>query len=173
MKSNRGFTLIEMLASIVIMGLLVTAVLGPLTSLFKNTRTNGQSLQKTTQAQNVLEFVKGQWKPYPRMLFNVAAGDPNFGQDQNSGLRAASRQRYDSTCYDPTGLTVPAGTSYSIVVNAVDRNGNVGTPISVTASTNCAGLAVAAVPPLMKRVTVSVSSPDAPNTILSTNVARP
>lgn len=173
MRSKDGFTLIEMLASIVIMGLLVTAVLGPLTSLFKNTRTSGQALQKTTQAQNVLEFVKGQWKPYPRVLFNVAAGDPNFGQDQNGPVRSASRQRYDSTCYDPTGLAVPVGTTFSIVVNVVDRNGNVGAQLPVTASTNCAGIAAAAVPPLMKRVTVTVASPDTPSTILSTNVARP
>ena len=174
MKTSNGFTLIELLASIVIMSLLITAVLAPLTNLFRSTRISGQTLQSTTQAQNLLEFVKGQWKSYPRVIDDsLATTDANYRQDLNRDERAESRRRYDGTCYDPTGLTVPNGTSYSIIINVLDRSGSAGATTNLSTSVNCTSAVATAVPPLMKRITITVNGSNNQSTVLSANVARP
>ncbi len=70
MKSKQGFSLIELLAATVIFGVLLTAVLAPLANLFRNTGSSTRTLQTTTQAQQMLEAVKGQWRAPPDSLNN-------------------------------------------------------------------------------------------------------
>lgn len=176
MRTAKGFTLLEMLAATVIMSIIITVVLAPLTELFRNTNVNTQRLQETTQAQNILEYVKGQWKPYPRVINDTLANTSvDYRLDLNRSLRLESRRRYDSTCYDATGLNAPSGTTYTVTVNTVDRDGTVGAVQPLVSSTNCASATVntSVVPPPMKQVTVTVNSPKNQKTVLSAIVARP
>ena len=55
-----------MLAATVILGVLITVVLGPLGQLFQNTRRNDQALQATTQAQELVENIRGSVAVVPR-----------------------------------------------------------------------------------------------------------
>lgn len=177
MRTAKGFTLLEMLAATVIMGIIITAVLAPLTTLFKNTSVSTRRLQETTQAQNILEYVRGQWKSYPRVI-DDALGTTNadYRLDLNRALRRESRRRYDITCFDATGLGVPSGTSYTVAVSAVNRDGTVGAAQTLTSSTNGCGTTLAdtnVIPPPIKMITVTVSSPNNQKTILNATVARP
>ena len=175
MRTTSGFSLIELLVSTVLMGLLVTVVVAPLTTLFRNTSVSTQRLQESTQAQNVLEFVRGQWKPYPRVIDDsLAVTDPNYRADLNRDLRKVSRRRYDTNCYESSGLNTPSGTSYSITVNAVTRDGAIGAAQALSSS-GCSTITLntSIIPPPMKLITVTVTGPKNQQTILSAVVARP
>ena len=164
MKSSKGFSLIEVLAATVIMGVLVTAVLAPLTQLFKRSSASSRTLQATTQAQNVVEFVKGQWRTYPRDLDASNA-------DLNINDRTASINRYDRNCYSAEGLSTVPGVTYAIVTRAVDRDGVAGATLAL--STNCLTAVLNPNPPLVKRITVTATDADNRQSILSVDVARP
>ena len=55
MKAHNGFSLIEMLAATVLLGVLITAVLAPLARLFENTGDSGQTLRVTATDQGSLK----------------------------------------------------------------------------------------------------------------------
>lgn len=159
---NSGFSLIEMLAATVILGVLITVVLAPLTQLFERTRGNGQTLRNTTQVQQVVEYVRGQWQSYPVAL-------DSSGSDQNATARLASQSRYDSTC----GTLPPVnGVTFQITVKALDRSANeVSTIINnATALQACTGAANAAP---MKRVTVTTTTTDGDRSSLTLDIPRP
>lgn len=158
MKSEQGFSLIELLAATVIFGVLLTVVLAPLADLFRNTGSSTQTLQTTTQAQGVLEAVRGQWRALP----TPSSTDPNT-RTQNDTTRDTARTLYDRSCYP--GVTVPVGAT--VVVRAVDRNGVAGSTLSCVANVP----ALTSVP-VMKRITVTVRSNDSVTT-LSVDVPRP
>lgn len=162
MKSSSGFTLIEMLVATVIMGILITAVLAPLTSLFKNTATSGQRLRVTTQAQELTEYVRGQWQSYPEVL-------DSGGNDKNSLARAESRDRYDKTCSVP--LPQQTGITKTVQVKALDVNADeVGT---LTLNENCGGATPASTPPPMKRLTVTTTTVSGSSSNLTLDIPRP
>lgn len=77
MKNSKGFTLIEMLAATVILGILITVVLAPIAQLFRNTSRSGQTLSVTTTAQEVTEYIRGQWQAYPAIMVDDP-NDPNI-----------------------------------------------------------------------------------------------
>ena len=161
-RRNNGFSLIEMLAATVILGVLITVVLAPLTQLFKNSGKNGRTLQTTTQTQQVVEYIRGQWQSYPVAL-------DSSGADQNLSLRSASQGRYDSTCG-----TLPAvnGLAFRITVKALDRNaGETSTIIdNATALQACTSAANTA---LMKRVTVTTTTAAGERSSLTLDIPRP
>lgn len=157
MKSEGGFSLIEMLAATVILGVLVTVVLAPLTQLFRNTGTSSRTLNVTTQAQELVEAVRGQWQSYP----DVRVGNI----DQNTLRRADSRNRYDRTCATLPPVT---GATSTVTVQALDRNANASSALSLSSS--CTG-AVNSAP--LKRVIVAVVAADGTRSTLTIDVPRP
>ena len=153
-----GFSLIEVLAATVILGVLITVVLAPLTNLFKQTGKSGETLQTSTQAQEVLEAIKGQWRTPPTPSTTDAST-----RTSNDAARNSARMNYDLSCYP--GVTVPA--TATVVIRPVDRDGVAGSPLT------CA-TAVPAIStiPVMKRITVTTRSNNSAVT-LSVDVPRP
>ena len=168
MKTSNGFSLIEMLAATVLLGVLITAVLAPLTQLFQNTRDSGQALRVTTQAQEVIESIRGQWKSYP------ANPDPvNPSSDLNNQSRIDSRNRYDRTC--SIALSQLNGVAQAVTVRALDRNGAVtGAALTLSTCSNPlpAPLASPAIFP-MKRLTVTTTTADGSRSNLTIDIPRP
>ena len=157
---NSGFSLIEMLAATVILGVLITVVLAPLTQLFKNTGRNGRTLQTTTQTQQVVEYIRGQWQSYPVV-------PDSSGVDQNIPLRSASQGRYDGTCG-----TLPPVTGMRITVKELDRNASeVKTLVDNATTLPACGGAPNTAP--MKRVTVTTSTPAGDRSSLTLDIPRP
>ena len=162
MKSSTGFSLVEMLVATVIMGVLITAVLAPLTGLFKNTATSGQRLRVTTQAQELTEYVRGQWQSYPEVL-------DSGGNDRNLAARTESRNRYDKTC--SVILPQQTGITKTVQVRALDVNAN--ETGMLTLSENCSGATPASNPPPMKRLTVVTTTADGSRSSLTLDIPRP
>lgn len=158
MRSKQGFSLVELLAATVIFGVLLTVVLAPLANLFRNTGTSTRTLQTTTQAQQVLEAIRGQWRAPPTPSTTDAAA-----RSSNDAARNVARDLFDRSCYP--GVTVP--TTATVVVRALDRNGVAGSTLSCSSSAP----ALANIP-VMKRITVTVRSNNS-ETVLSVDVPRP
>ncbi len=157
-----------MLAATVILGILITVIIAPLSRLFENTRGNGQTLRITTQAQQLTEYVRGQWQSYPaEMIPNPA--DPSSQIDKNEVNRTDSRGRYDRTC--SVALPQLTGITKSVTVRTLDRNANAGS--TLTFSENCATAALSTNPPPMKRVTVTTTTADGSRSSLTIDIARP
>ena len=167
MKASGGFSLVELLVATVIMGLLITVVLAPLTNLFQNTATSGQRLRVTTQAQELTEYVRGQWQSYPIVMTTDATGSTT---DQNLAKRADSRNRYDRTCFavpDVTNMT------QQITVRALDRNASETGTLSHSTCPNplTAPASPADVP--IKRINVTLTAPDGSRSSLTLDIPRP
>ena len=167
MKSTRGFTLIEMLAATVILGVLITVVLGPLGQLFQNTRRNDQALQATTQAQELVENIRGQWQSYPAATVTNADGSTT---DTNLSKRTESQRRYDKTCYTP--LPTVAGLTRTTEVRALDRSAAPGNVLALTVC-DSAPVSATVVPPPMKRVSVTIKTADGNQSLLTLDIPRP
>lgn len=170
MKSNDGFSLIEMLVATVLMGILITVVLAPLAGLFKSTATSGQRLRVTTQAQEITEYVRGQWRSYPVVMV-ADPTDSTKEVDQNEVKRKDSRNRYDRTCFAQP--TVATGMTPNITVRALDRNASeTGTlshspcPIPLTPPTSPANTP-------MKRVSVTITATDGSRSSLTLDIPKP
>lgn len=163
-----------MLAATVILGVLITVILAPLSQLFANTLENGQTLQLTTQAQEITEYVKGQWKTLPAEVTYIPDPedpDKTIPNDSNVDARVASRDRYDKNCYDASGLRLASNVTYTIAVRELNRNAGVGN--AVTPSTNCATAVAGANPTPMKRVTVTVRNNLNERQVLIVDIVRP
>lgn len=167
MKHSNGFSLIELLASTVILGVLITVVLAPLGQLFQSTNRSGQTLRGTTQAQEVVERIRGQWQSYPVVMVTDASGSTS---DQNIDERTVSQSQYDSTCG-----TLPVAdnvASYRITVRALDRSATE-TRLLVDNATSlpACGSAVDAAP--MKRITVTSTTANGDQSSLTLDIPRP
>ena len=167
MKTRSGFSLLELLAATVILGILITVVLAPLAQLFQNTGRSAQTLRVTTQAQEVIEYVRGQWQSYPADVANNAAGVP---EDQNKGKRDDSLSRYNLTCF---ALPTVAGMTSAITVQALDRDALVTGSLSYSTCPN--PLTPPAAPPNtpMKRVSVTLTAADGSRSSLTLDIPRP
>jgi len=62
MKRAHGFSLIEAMIAIAILGILLAAILQPLGSLFRMSSSSRDLLERTTQAQQVAERVMREWQ---------------------------------------------------------------------------------------------------------------
>ena len=160
-KGKQGLTIIELLISMVLLGVLMTAVLAPLTGLFRMTGQSTQTLNATTQAQEVMEHIQAQWRSYP------TSQDPQQDQ-QNRTARGESQNRFDRTCI-PDFPSSKDGLAETISIWALDRDAN---PVrELTYSESCGGAAVASP---MKRVTIVVTTNDPNNTAsLTVDIPRP
>ena len=74
-QAQAGFTLIEVLVATMILGLIITAVLGPLTGMFGLTRKSMSQTDATSVAQATLEDVRGQWLNWSKYDAGCVTGD--------------------------------------------------------------------------------------------------
>jgi len=141
---TQGFTIIEVLVAIVLLAIVVTAILIPLTGFFGVTRRSTQQVTATNLSQQTVEQIRGEWL--------------------NQG-------KYDQGCVT-TALpsTVP---TVSIQNEDVQGNA-VGTAGTLTVSASCGSGSLPAGPPLRKVTVTTVVSGQASNTsTLVVEVARP
>jgi prepilin-type N-terminal cleavage/methylation domain-containing protein len=61
-QATKGLTLIEILIALVLLGFIVTAITQPIVSSFQIARTNRLSLDATSEAQRIIETIRGQWQ---------------------------------------------------------------------------------------------------------------
>ena len=172
-RSNQGLTIIELLISIVLLGLLAAAILAPLTGLFQMTTQSTQTLNTTTYAQEVMEFVQGQWRTYPspRDPANPTAQDErNSVALTGSDTQTGSRGRYDQTCLDWGDLPRRNGLNIGMSVWQLDGDANQGASLSWAW---CNPTRTVANPPPMKRVTVTITPDSGDAVSLTTDIPRP
>lgn len=94
-----GFTLIEVLVATMILGLIITAVLGPLTGMFGLTRKSMSQTDATSVAQATLEDVRGQWLDWNKYDAGCVTGDA-FPTTVSVSVQDLDRQ------LDPVGSAV-------------------------------------------------------------------
>ncbi|PNY81529.1 type IV pilus modification PilV family protein [Deinococcus koreensis] len=149
MSRQAGFTLIEVMVATMILGVIITAVLGPLTGMFGLTRKSMAQTDATSVAQATLEDVRGQWL--------------NWG-------------KYDAGCV--TGDAFPATVTVS-VQNLDTQLGLVGSATPLTRSTLAACLGstgprtdpAPTTSPALRRLTVTATVGGRPSTLV-TEVAQ-
>lgn len=148
-RQLQGFTLVELLVAIALLGVLLAVIIPGITALLGINRLGERELTTTTQAQRVLEDVKGAWQITPDVT------------------TAQVQARFDSNCVP--GLVLPTGTT--LQSRSLDsRAQNPGSPVNVSVAATC--LASAAAPPAMRRVTVTAGT-GAQATTLTLDVLRP
>lgn len=138
------------MVALVLVGVLVLAVLAPLTGLFGLTRQSIRQTDATALAQAVMEDVRGQWQ--------------NWG-------------KYDVGCV--AGDALPSGVTLS-VQNMTVQGANDGTASTLARSsaTACAGSTgprltyAPSTSPLLRRVTVTATVQDRTSSLVA-EVARP
>lgn len=62
MQPTKGLTLIEVIIALALLGVLVTAIVSPIVGSFQIARTNRLSLNATSEAQRIIEAIRGNWK---------------------------------------------------------------------------------------------------------------
>ncbi len=60
-KPESGFTILEILMAMVLLGVLLIVVLSPMTGLFKMSRGTNNNVSSTMKSQNIMEQIKGVW----------------------------------------------------------------------------------------------------------------
>lgn len=128
-QPTQGFTLIEILVAILLIGILIMVVLVPMTSLFGMNRNTNSQLSSNVSAQRVTEQIKGLWR------------------DQDY---------YDRNCIlgvTTTGMTVTVNSLNTMGVST----GTATTAVS-TANCNTSALGSSWTPVPLKRLTVTSGS---------------
>lgn len=127
-RSQQGFTLIEVLVAIALFGILLAVLIPSITALLGINRRGEQQLSTTTQAQQLIESVKGAWQ-------DAAA--------------------YNSNCVP--GLALPTGVTATVQSRTLDsRAGTPGALVNIELSATCSS-APSSVPP-MRQVQVTVGT---------------
>ena len=168
MTSKKGLTIIELLIAMVLLGVLATAVLAPLTGLFQMTGRSSQTLNATTQAQEIVEYIQGQWRSYPRPQ-NVA--NPTPQDERNREAYQQSLSRYAQTCLENFPSTRD-GLRVEVTVWALDGEADQRGARPIQYRSACP--AVTAASPPMQRVNVTVQTDDPNNAAsLTVDIPRP
>ncbi|ADV68250.1 type IV pilus modification PilV family protein [Deinococcus maricopensis] len=102
-KRDDGFTLTEALIAMALFAILITAVVAPLTSLFRVQRDSNSTLSATTSAQSTLEAIRDNWTPQ------------TYGQNLDTDPAVTA---YTAAS---TGVTIPSGLTYTC--RNLDNNG--------------------------------------------------
>ena len=169
-KATAGLTIIEVLISVTLLGVLATAILAPLTGLFKMTGQSAQTLNATTQAQEIMEYVQGQWRSYPAMRDPL---DPDEQDQRNDAATRRSRSRYARTCLE-NFPNIRDGLTVSLSVQNLDSNANVTGTSNERRRETCGNASIIG-SPAMKRVTVNVTMTNDPDNSasLTADIPRP
>ena len=164
--NKQGLTIVELLIAMVLLGLLATTLLAPLTGLFEMTGRSGQTLGTTAHAQAVMEHIQGQWRSYPRAQNPTS---PSVQDARNMAAQQRSSARYAQTCTSDFPAT-PEGLKIEIQAWALDSDAN--QDAALTFSEACGGVSPAMSPPPMTRINVRVVSGET-TTSLTADLARP
>ena len=149
-------TLTELLVAVVLLGVLATAVLAPLTGLFRMTAQSTQTLSATTHAQEVTEHIQAQWRAYPPAR---NPQDPTPQEERNEAAYRASRSRYARNCAENLP-DARGGFEVEVSVWALDADAK---PVEALPLACGSAYSVRALnPPPLKRVTVTATA-DQPN----------
>lgn len=153
LKHTQGFTIIEILVAIALLGILTAVLTSMLTGTLTLNRSSQTQLEKTSKAQQVIESIRGSWE---------AVGGSNFDRIcvQNYTPPAgftATWQNLDSRANIITGAGSGSG-------NVLFISGN--TPL-------CSSKSVTATTPVMRRVTVTSGTSGEQNITLVLDVLRP
>lgn len=97
-RSQAGFSLVEVLVAIMLMGIIVLVVVTPLTGFFGLTRRSNQQVDATQLAQRTLETIRGEW---------------------------LNQARYDQVCSSVPLPQPPGGSTITVEVTNLDPNGAV------------------------------------------------
>ncbi|MEF2280436.1 type II secretion system protein [Deinococcus sp. YIM 134068] len=151
-QAQQGFTLVELLVAIALLGVMLAVVVPGITGLLGVNRSSERELNTTTQAQRALEEVKGAWQAAPGLT-----------DAQLSQVRA----RFDSNCVP--GLVLPTGvTLQSRPLDSRAQTPGILGNVSVAASCPAA----TGTTPAMRRVTVTAGT-GTQATTLTLDVLRP
>lgn len=167
MRRTHGFTLIEVMASVGMLGLLMAVTMTPLMGMFRSSRENGDRLNLSANGQYAMEYFKGQWRSYP--------ADPLLESNPASNnvlAKAANLDKYNKTCFDRADLRLEPGTSVALTAKALNNQGL--EVKNLTVSYNCAG-ATADVTPgyFAKRLSLTIRDNKNNSTSFTTDIARP
>lgn len=136
MKKNDGFTLIEVLVSIVILGMLLTSFFQSFVFSQKTTMTNKEKLVAVNIAQNVLEQIKD--GTYPEITDKTQIAGVTYPKTYNAALtctqsdvaqKTACLKKYDKTEEQKNySIQVEVGPVrenklHTVIVNVNSKNG--------------------------------------------------
>ena len=130
----QGFTLVEILVALLLLGIVIVAILAPLTGLFGLTQRSTRQMDATAQAQQAMELIRGQWLDPSRYAGNCVVGT------LPQAVRLPEVQVQDE---DVQGKAQPAPAAFTVGTDASCPAGSSppssGPPlrlVSVTASVN-------------------------------------
>lgn len=151
-QAQQGLTLVELLVAIALFGILMAVLLPSITALLGINRQGERQLTSTTQAQWVIESVKGAWQITPGM----------------TGTQIEEIQdRFDSNCVP--GLTLDTGVS-AHSQERTSRSDVISGKVLTAIVSTCP--AAPATSPIMRRVQVIAGS-GTQATTLTLDVLRP
>ncbi|UQN05552.1 type II secretion system protein J [Deinococcus sp. QL22] len=108
-----GFTIIEVLVSIMLLSIIVLVILTPLSGLFNMTRRSDQQIAATQVAQRTLETIRGEWlsgaryrqacvsAPIPQMTPPIAVNVQSLDREGSVTTTAALKTTCGTAADDP------------------------------------------------------------------------
>ncbi|ULH16792.1 type II secretion system GspH family protein [Deinococcus sp. KNUC1210] len=127
---TQGFTLLEVLVSLALLGIVIVAILAPLTGLFGMSQRSTRQVAATTQAQQAIELIRGQWLDPARYASNCVVGPLPAGvqvlsvqdEDVRGSVQMASvafSVGTESSCPSGSSPAVPGPPLRKVSVSAV------------------------------------------------------
>lgn len=139
-----GFTIIEVLVALLLLAIVITAIVIPLTGFFGLTQRSTQQVNATNLAQQVIEQIRGEW---------------------------LSQSKYDQAC---VVTALPSGVPTITIQNEDVQGAAQGAPVSLSVGGTCGTGTAASAPPLRRlSVTATVSGQSSNTSTLVVEVARP
>ena len=139
-----GFTIIEVLVALLLMAIVITAIVIPLTGFCGITQRSTQQVNATNLAQQTIEQIRGEW---------------------------LSQLKYDQACLV---TALPSSVPIVVIQNEDVQGVAQGTPISLVVGGTCGTGSAASGPPLRRlSVTATVINRSSNTSTLVVEVARP